>query len=109
MAAVVAEPAVPEPKWKSITWTEFAAEVAEIAQVPAAEVGPETRVLEDLALDSLALAELGVVLIDKYDLWTLSSELETRSWENLTVRALYDEYLTGVPRPSSAPASGSGR
>jgi acyl carrier protein len=103
MASVVGEPsAVPEPKWRSITWEEFATEVAEIAQVAAAEVGPDTKVLEDLALDSLALAELGVVLVDKYDLGTLSSDLEARSWDNVTVRALYDEYLTGVPEPASA-------
>jgi acyl carrier protein len=110
MGAVVGDaPVLPEQKWKSISWETFAAEVAEIAQVPAAEVMADTRVLEDLGLDSLALAELGVVLVDKYDLWSLSSDLEVRRWENLSVRALYDEYLTGVPQTPTTPATGSGR
>jgi hypothetical protein len=98
MPAVVGSPSAgPEPKWDPITWEEFVAEVATIAQVPLEEVQPETRVLEDLALDSLALTELGVVLIDRYDSWSISRDLETRSWEGLTVRSLYHEYLTSAP------------
>jgi acyl carrier protein/RimJ/RimL family protein N-acetyltransferase len=97
--------AVPDPKSNTVTWEEFVAEVAGIAEVPAADVQSGSRVLEDLALDSLALAELGVVLVDRYDTWSLSRELETRSWENVTVRDLYNEYLTGAPSPSS----GAGR
>jgi hypothetical protein len=98
MAAVAEAPsAVPEAKWAPIGWDEFVAEVAAIAQAPVEEVGADTRVLEDLALDSLALAELGVVLVDKYDSWSLSRDLETRSWENCTVRSLYYEYLTSAP------------
>jgi acyl carrier protein len=93
-----------------ITWEQFVAEVAEIAQVPLDSVQPDTRVLEDLALDSLALAELGVVLVDKYHTWSPTNNLETRQWGNVTIRALYDEYLSGAPptgsqnRPASATA-----
>jgi acyl carrier protein len=98
-AVTAAASAVPTTKWDPISWDEFVAEVAAIAQVPVGEVHEDTRVLEDLALDSLALAELGVVLVDKYDSWSLSRELETRSWENCTVISLYREYLTSAPAP----------
>ena len=100
MPAVAAAPsAVPAAKWDPISWDEYVAEVAAIAQVPVADVREDSRVLEDLALDSLALAELGVVLVDKYDSWSLSRDLETRSWDNCTVRSLYHEYLTSAPSP----------
>jgi acyl carrier protein len=97
--------AATDSKSNTVTWEEFVVEVAGIADVPAADVQSDSRILEDLALDSLALAELGVVLVDRYDTWSLSRELETRSWENVTVRDLYNEYLTGAPSPSS----GTGR
>ena len=83
--------------WRTVSWEGFVKEVAAIAEMPETEISPTTRVLEDLALDSLALAELGVVLVDKYDIHSLSRELEARSWDNVTVRQLYEEYLTGSP------------
>lgn len=96
--------AVPDSTSKTVKWEQFLVEVASIAEVAASDIQPDTRVLEDLALDSLALAELGVVLVDKYDTWSLSRELETRSWDNVTVRDLYDEYLTGAPPPTAGTA-----
>jgi acyl carrier protein len=86
--------------WQAVSWEDFVTEVAAIAEVPATQITAETRVLEDLALDSLALAELGVVLVDKYDTHSLSRELETRRWDNVTVRSLYEEYLTGAAAES---------
>jgi acyl carrier protein len=96
--------AAPDRNWNTVKWEQFVAEVASIAEVPVTDIQPETSVIEDLALDSLALAELGVVLVDKYDTWSLSRDLETRSWENVTVRDLYDEYLTGAPPSAPGPA-----
>lgn len=89
------------PGWQAVTWEDFVKEVAAIAEVPDGEITAETRVLEDLALDSLALAELGVVLVDKYDTHSLSRDLETRLWDNVTVRSLYEEYLTGTAATES--------
>jgi acyl carrier protein len=86
--------------WQAVSWEDFVTDVAAIAEVPATQITAETRVLEDLALDSLALAELGVVLVDKYDTHSLSRELETRRWDNVTVRSLYEEYLTGAAAES---------
>ncbi len=81
----------------SVSWERFVTEVATIALVPAADIHEKTRLLEDLALDSLALAELAVVLTDKYDLHSPSSDLNSRTWQDCTVRALYDELVTSAP------------
>jgi acyl carrier protein len=78
----------------AITWEEFVSEVAAIAQVPEAAIQPDMRVLEDLSLDSLALAELGVVLADHYGASSPANNLETGHWDNVTVRALYKQYLS---------------
>jgi acyl carrier protein len=90
---------------RTLTWDEFRAEVAQVADVSPGEIDDQTRVLEDLGLDSLALTELVVILVDKYDVWSLSKDLENRRWANVTVRQLYDEYLTGAPTPPAAPSS----
>jgi acyl carrier protein len=85
----------PESTEADVSWEQFVAELAAIAQVCETEIQPDSRVLEDLALDSLALAELGVVLVDKYGTWSSSNHLEARRWDNVTVRELYDDYLGG--------------
>jgi acyl carrier protein len=71
--------------------------VAKIADCPPDQVQEGSRLIEDVGLDSLSLAELVVILIEKYDMFSLSQTLEERSWEKVTVRSLYDEYLTGLP------------
>jgi acyl carrier protein len=92
----------------AVTWEQFVTEVAEIAQVSEDQVQADTRVLEDLALDSLALAELGVILVDKYQTASPTNDLESRKWENVTVRALYNEYLRAAPATPSADAPSIG-
>lgn len=79
------------------SWEAFRDEVAAIAQVDAASVSPETRLIEDLALDSVALVEVAVLLMDELGMAALSAELESRSWEGVTLGALYGE-LTAAPR-----------
>jgi hypothetical protein len=78
-----------------VPWEDFVAEVATIAQVAGSQVHRDSRVLEDLGLDSLALAELGVVLVDEHGTWGSSSQLEARRWDNVTVGELYDQHLGG--------------
>jgi acyl carrier protein len=85
---------------------EFAAEIAQITGIPPADVTEASRLIDDLGLDSLALTELLVVLIDEYDMHSLSRGLEDREWQNVTVRDLYHEYLTGA---RSAPTSAQPR
>ena len=68
------------------------------AVLPAAPARERTtRVIEDLGLDSLALAELVVVLMEKYGMSSVPQTLEDRVGENLTAGTLYDEYLAGGP------------
>lgn len=93
--------------WQTISWETFVGEAAVIAGVAPETITRETRVLEDLALDSLALAELGVVLVDRYDVYSLSRDLETRAWDNVKLRDLFDEYLTGAPVSRPEPGTGS--
>ena len=81
----------------AITFDAFAAEVAAVAEIPSETIGEETRLIGDLNLDSLALTELVVMLIEKFDMSELGSGLDDRAWSKVTVRNLYDEFLTGQP------------
>ncbi|HEX8075822.1 MAG TPA: hypothetical protein VF545_12685 [Thermoleophilaceae bacterium] len=79
-------------------WERFAAEIAQIAEVPSTEVGPEARIVEDLGYDSLALAELALVLIDDYDMEALAESLGEKTWDGVTAGQLYDEYCSAAAR-----------
>jgi acyl carrier protein len=74
------------------TWEEFAVAVASSAHVPVDTVERDTRLDHDLDLDSLALAELIVMLIVEFDMETLADDLEGRNWSAMTVGGLYEEY-----------------
>src|SRR5260370_30114299 len=86
---------------RNVSWERFAAEVAKIAEVPPAEVTPDTRIIEDLAFDSLSLAELVVILIGDYDMADLSQALGDRKWKDVAVGQLFEEYCAGLGRPRS--------
>lgn len=83
---------------RPVAWDEFAAAVAEIAQQPPDRVTRDARVIEDLALDSVALAELVVLLIDDYEVAGVARELDELAWSRLTLGRIFDEHLTGVAR-----------
>ena len=71
---------VPKPR---LDWHEFLEEVAAIAQVPTASIHDDTKLFQDLALDSLELMELVSAL-------GIDGELDPQSWKGMTVRALYE-------------------
>ena len=75
-----------------VGWDAFVADVAVIADVPLADIGADTRLIEDLGCDSLSLVELVVALIEDYGMEGLSQNLGERTWQGVTVGALYDEY-----------------
>ncbi|MGO9955501.1 MAG: acyl carrier protein [Solirubrobacteraceae bacterium] len=79
----------------AITWQQFAEAIAEIACVPADQVGPDTRLIADLNIDSLALVEIFAVLVTDFGMDTLAAELDDRRWEILTLGELYEEHRTG--------------
>ncbi len=78
-------------------WGEFIDTIAEVVPEPSTELAPETRPIEDLGLDSLALIELLVVLIEKYDPAGLAGPLDDRTWEGVTLGILFRE-CTGSGR-----------
>lgn len=80
-----------------VEWAEFVGAIAEIAEIGHEGVGRESRLLEDLNLDSLALAELVALLLVELEMGTLESDLVERDWKLVTVGELFDEYSRGVP------------
>jgi len=60
-------------------------QICELGAVKRAVVRPDSRLLEDLDLDSLALVELIVWAAEEFDLKVLADDLETRRWEGTTV------------------------
>lgn len=73
------------------SWERFAAEIARIAEVPPTDVDADTRIIEDLGYDSLALAELALVLIDDFDMEALAESLADKSWYGVTAGQLYEQ------------------
>jgi acyl carrier protein len=71
-------------------WERFICGLAEISDRDQETITPDARVIEDLALDSLALAELIVFIDSELYARALDSGLDDRAWEGLTVRQLYD-------------------
>jgi acyl carrier protein len=74
-----------------IQWAEFADAVANVAKVDPATITEDTGLVADLGLDSLALTELVVVLLDRFDAPHLAGRLDGREWEAATVGQLRNE------------------
>jgi len=76
---------------EGIGWTDLAVEIAAIGRLPVERVEPEALLIDDLGFDSLAIAELIVLLVDDYGISTLPQDLESRDWTDVTVGQLRDE------------------
>lgn len=81
------------PRPPELLWEAFRAEIATIAAADPATVAAEARLIEDLGLDSVALAELVGFLVGELGMTALDDELADRRWNDLTAGALYDEYV----------------
>jgi len=79
------------PAGGGIGWTDLAVEIAAIGRLPVERVEPEALLIDDLGFDSLAIAELIVLLVDDYGISTLPQDLEARDWTDVTVGQLRDE------------------
>lgn len=55
------------------------------------ESSEDPRLIEDLELDSLAMAEVVVLLEEKYGMTGRRVSLLTRDWRSVTVSELYEE------------------
>ena len=84
-------------------WDEFVDQFAWSAGVAAVDVTGDARLVADLGLDSLALAEVIVGLIEKYAPPSLVRDVDGREWERLTVGELYSECVrAGNEGPSAS-------
>jgi acyl carrier protein len=73
-----------------LTWPQLAAEIAELGRVPVEQVRHESLLVDDLGLDSLALAELVVLLSDGPQAQALAESAETRDWSTVTAGELWN-------------------
>src|SRR5207247_3838674 len=80
-------------------WSEFVAYFAQAANVASEDVRREARLVADLGIDSLALAETIVALIERYAPVTLMGDLEGRDWDRVTVGDLYQECAGAIAGP----------
>ena len=86
------------PSQATVSWESFVAQVALIAKVDSKAIGRETRLAADLGLDSLAITELVVALIDEFGVETLADRLDELDWEAVTLGQLFDEHLDDAQR-----------
>ena len=77
-------------------WRDFAIELSQIAQVESEQIKPDVRLVEDLGLDSLALTEVIVFVLERYNPASFR-QLEDRTWEGVTARQLFDECMRAAP------------
>jgi acyl carrier protein len=79
--------------------TDFAVVIAEAAQVPIDRIESSSRLLEDLGIDSLSLAELVCVLIVDLGMASVDDDVGERDWFEITVGELFREYERGAATP----------
>jgi acyl carrier protein len=82
---------------RSATLEEFAAAVSSVSGADTTSVVRESRLVEDLGLDSLEIAELVLILEEMFHMRTIGRAPEAGTWTGVTVGDLFDEYLTGRP------------
>lgn len=70
---------------------ELVAVVAEIAELDRDEVGPDSRLVIDLDLDSLAIAELLSRLVGELGARPEITGLNRAEWFSMTVNGLYQQ------------------
>jgi acyl carrier protein len=84
-------------------WGELMAEVAPFTEVAPERISRDSMLIEDLGLDSLALTELLITLIEEHGAEPLTEELFSRSWERVTLGELFSVYCAGGGAAEPAP------
>ena len=77
------------------SWGEFAAKLASVAEIDAAGIQQEARLIEDLDLDSLAVIELVVALMNDYGL-AMPDGIDAERWDGLTAGQLFESVTQGT-------------
>lgn len=70
-------------------FAEFREAIASLAKVEPGRIAPSTVLVADLGMDSIALTELVVLMIERYDCDPLVYVADA-AWPELTVGQLYD-------------------
>lgn len=81
-----------------MSWESFVAQLAVIAHREPSIIAPETRLVADLGLDSLAITELAVALMDEFGVEAVTDRMDEIEWEALTVGRVFDDYVDGRDR-----------
>jgi acyl carrier protein len=76
------------------SWEAFAEDLAQVIDVPVEKVLPESRLVEDLDADSVALVELVVAMVNDYGV-AMPNGLDPSSLEGLTAGRLFDAIAQG--------------
>lgn len=79
-------------------WSSFVQTLAEHANVPAERIARETPLVEQLQLDSLALTELVVSLLDAYPSSRFAHHLDGRNWATTTADELFQDCINDSRR-----------
>ena len=82
---------------RGVEWENFTGVVEEVSGIPSSEIRRESRLVEDLNLDSLELAQVLVALLVDYQLEGLPDRLQQTDWKRVTVGELFDACLAARP------------
>jgi acyl carrier protein len=74
-------------------WMKFAVLLADAAERPVETIAPTSRLVADLDLDSLGLAQLVVDLLVDFSTPTLANGLAQRHWNEITAGELFTELV----------------
>lgn len=74
-----------------LTWDVLVGQLAELAGVPPDAVTPDARLVEHIGLDSLAIAELVLILVQDHGIDARVADAEGRDWSRISAGQLLEE------------------
>jgi len=76
-------------------WPRFAAALAPIAEIAPDRIRPDDRLVDEYGCDSVAIAEIAVLMTSEFDGAQALHRLDEAAWRQLTVGQLYDYDVQG--------------
>lgn len=74
-------------------WRRYIDVVSEVSDVSVESIHRDSSITKDLGLDSLAILELTVALIEELNAEGMEEALGSMDWGEVTVGALFDQHL----------------
>lgn len=74
-------------------WRRYIDVISEVSDVSVESIHRDSSITRDLGLDSLAIVELAVALIEKLKAEGMEKALGSMDWGKVTVGELFDQYL----------------